>query len=323
MKAVLRTQYGYPTVLNLGDIPIPQPKFNELSIKVHATTINRTDCGILRGKPALIQAFTGLGKPKDKTPGTDFAGVVEEVGAGVTRFKRGDKVWGLNDRGLASQAEYMVIPEDKAIFPVPVGFSFAQAVACAEGAHYAVNFINKVSLFMDHKVMVNGGTGAIGSAAIQLLKAKGLFVTATAPTDHLTTVKTLGADRVIDYQNEDFTKDNEKYDFVFDAVGKSSFAQCKPLLKENGTYISSELGPHSENPLLALVAPFTSGKKVKFPLPTNIKGSLAVVLDLMKQGKFKPLIDRTYTFNEIREAYTYVLSGQKTGNVILQVAKVD
>lgn len=321
MKAVLRTQYGYPDVLNVGDIPVPIPKFNELLIKVYTTTVNRTDCGILRGKPALIQAFTGLGRPKNQTPGTDFAGVVEEVGTGVTRFKRGDKVWGLNDSGLASQAEFMVIREDRALFPIPDGFSFAQVVACAEGAHYAINFINKVSLFMDHKVMVNGGTGAIGSAAIQLLKAKGLQITATAPTDHVTTVKTLGADRVIDYQKEDFTKDYETYDFVFDAVGKSSFAQCKPLLKENGTYISSELGPHSENPFLALVSPFISGKKVKFPLPSNIKGSLAVVLDLMKQGKFKPLIDRTYPLHEIRDAYTYVLSGQKTGNVILQIAK--
>ncbi|MFB6341311.1 NAD(P)-dependent alcohol dehydrogenase [Saccharicrinis sp. FJH62] len=319
MKAVLRTRYGYPDVLNLGDIPVSVPKFNELLIKVYATTVNRTDCGILRGKPAIIQAFTGFGKPKHQTPGTDFAGVIEEVGTGVTAFKRGDKVWGFDDNGLASQAEFMVIREDRAIFPVPEGFSFTQAAACAEGAHYAVNFINKVSLFMDHKVMVNGGTGAIGSAAIQLLKAKGLKVTATAPTDHLTTVKTLGADRVIDYQNEDFTKDHEVYDFVFDAVGKSSFSQCKPLLKSNGTYISSELGPHSENPLLALISPFTSGKKVKFPLPTNIKGSLAVVLDLMKQGKFKPLIDRSFRLEEIRKAYTYVLSEQKIGNVILQV----
>ncbi|MFB6318062.1 NAD(P)-dependent alcohol dehydrogenase [Saccharicrinis sp. FJH54] len=323
MKAVLRTQYGFPEVLNIGEIPVPQPRFNELLIKVYATTVSRTDCGILRGRPALIQAFTGLGRPKDATPGTDFAGVVEEVGTGVTAFKRGDKVWGFDDNGLSSQAEYMVIREDKAIFPIPDGFSFAQAVACAEGAHYAVNFINKVPLFMDHNVMVNGGTGAIGSAAVQLLKARGMHVTATAPSEHLTTVKTLGADRVIDYQKEDFTKDHELYDFVFDAVGKSSFAQCKPILKPNGTYISSELGPHSENPFLALVSPFTSGKKVKFPLPANIKGSLTIVLDLMKKGKFKPLIDRKYTLEDIREAYTYVLSGQKTGNVILQITSDD
>lgn len=316
MLASTRTEYGGPEKLSLKEISTPVPKPKEVLIRVHASTINRTDCGALWGKPYLIRAFIGLLKPTLQVPGTDFAGEVVAVGQAVTNFKTGNRVWGFNDQGLASHAEFLTISADDALAIIPENISYQQAVASAEGAHYAYNFINKVALKPGQKVLVNGGTGAIGSAAIQLLKANGIFVTATAATPHLEKVKALGADVVIDYLNEDFTQLNQQFDFVFDAVGKSSFGKCKAILKPGGVYISSELGPGAEN----LYLPFStmlSTKKVMFPLPVNCKRSVLFLNHLLAQGKFNPLIDKTFLPTQIAEAYTYVVSGEKIGNVIV------
>jgi NADPH:quinone reductase-like Zn-dependent oxidoreductase len=272
----------------------------------------------LRGKPYLIRAFTGLFKPSSLVPGTDFAGVVEAVGKDVTRFQAGDRVWGFRDEGLASQAQYMTMGADKNILRIPDGISFEQAAASPEGAHYAINFMNKIKLKPGHKVLVYGATGAIGSAAIQLLKARDIAVTAVCGTAHVERVKGLGPDRVIDYQTEDFTQDTERYHYVLDAVGKSTFGICKRLLLPGGVYISSELGPRSENLYLPLFTRFSS-KRVIFPVPYNIKKSMAIVQELLEQGKFRPMIDRSYPLEEIAEAYRYVLTGQKIGNVIINV----
>lgn len=317
MKAVVREQYGPPEVLIIKILKRPVPNNNELLIKVHATTVNRTDCSILSGKPFIIRFFSGLSKPNHKIPGTDFAGTVEAVGSDVKKFKAGDKLWGFNDRGLQSQAEYMIIHEDQPMLPIPEGISFEQAAAAPEGAHYAYNFINKVSLMKGQKVMLNGATGAIGSAALQMLKYKGLYVTATCDYGDDELLRSMGADRVIIYTKEDFTRDKEEYDFVFDAVGKSSFGKCKSLLKSGGVYISSELGPFAENPFLAITTSVMGKKKVKFPVPVNIKNSLGYIQHMLQHGKFKPLTDKKYTINEIADAYKYVESGQKKGNVIV------
>lgn len=317
MKAITRTKYGPPEVLELQEIPKPVAKDNELLVRVQATTVNRTDCGILTGKPYIIRAFTGLIKPRDLVPGTDFAGRVEAIGKKVTTFKIGDLVWGLHDEGLASQAEYMTIREDKAVIKIPEGISFQEVVACAEGAHYANNFINKVKVGSTTKVLVNGATGAIGSAAIQLLKYYGATVTAVGNTKNMELVKSLGPDKTIDYQKEDFTQDDEKYHFILDAVGKSSFSKCKHLLLPKGVYISSELGPNAQNLYLPLITKIKGGKRVIFPLPINCKKSIEFLSKLVSDGKFKPVIDRVYQPEQIIEAYNYVASGQKTGNVIV------
>jgi NADPH:quinone reductase-like Zn-dependent oxidoreductase len=319
MKAAIRKYYGGPVVIRVEDTADPVPGSGDLLIRVHAATVNRTDCGILTGKPYVMRLFTGLSKPKRIIIGCDFAGVVIERGGNVTEFDVGDRVWGFDDNGCGSHAELMTFPSDKAIMKIPGNMNFDEAVACAEGAHYAFNFINKVKLRPGMKVMVNGGTGAIGSAAIQMLKYHGMHVVATAPTDHLTTVKDLGADRVIDYQNTDFTMDDEEYDLVFDSVGKSSFKKCKRIMKGHGVYISSELGDRNENPWLALISPFTMGKKVKFPLPVNIKRSMKFVGRMVEEGRFRPLIDRSFELNKVSEAFSYVMSEQKIGNVILKM----
>lgn len=319
MKAATRTQYGGPEVITIQEIDKPVPKDNEVLIRVHATTVNRTDCGILWGKPFIIRFFTGLPKPKHLIPGTDFAGEVVEVGKDVKDFKPGDRVWGFDDTGTQSQAEYMTFPENKGIATIPESISCEEAAASGEGAHYAFNFINKVKMAKGHKVLVNGATGAIGSAAVQMLKFYGAEVTATTTTAARDIVKSLGPDKIIDWQQEDFTKDREKYDYVFDAVGKSTFGKCKPLLKPGGIYLSSELGPGGQNPLLALITPLSNGKKVKFPLPVDCRRSVLFIRQLMEEGMFKPVIEKSYPIDQIGEAYSYVRSGKKTGNVVLQI----
>ncbi|MFZ4632645.1 MAG: NAD(P)-dependent alcohol dehydrogenase [Saprospiraceae bacterium] len=319
MKAAIRTTYGLPEDLSIQNIVIPTPKDHEVLIRVHATTVNRTDCAILTGKPYILRLFTGLVKPTLPTPGSDFAGQIEAIGKAVTNFKAGDKVWGFDDNGLGSQGQYMTLSANKAIITMPENCSYAQAAASAEAAHYAYNFINKVNLKPGQKVLVNGATGGIGSAAVQMLVHLGVQVTAVANTKNLELVQSLGAIRVMDYTKEDFTRDTEKYDFIFDAVGKSTFGKCKHLLKPNGIYISSELGPGAQNPFLALFTPMMGGKKVIFPLPSDIKGSLVYIKNLIELGKFKPVIEREYPLEEIAEAYRYVASGQKTGNVVIDL----
>ncbi|MTI38162.1 NAD(P)-dependent alcohol dehydrogenase [Fulvivirga lutimaris] len=320
MLAVTRTQYGAPEILEVKEIDKPVPKKGEVLIRVRATTVNRTDCGILLGKPGVIRAFTGLITPTDLVPGTDFAGEVEAIGPGVTKFNEGDKVWGFNDNGISSWAEYMLIKEDGKLTKIPENSSFKEIVACIEGAHYALNFINKVKVKTKDKVLINGATGAIGSAMLQILVHMGLEVTAVGNTKNLILLESLGANKVINYEAEDFTKLPEgSFDFVFDAVGKSRFSVCEHLLKPKGVYISSELGEGLENTYLPLLTKIKGGKRVKFPFPTDIKGSLNYISKLVEQGAFKPIIDRTYSIEDIRQAYTYVLSGEKTGNVVVEI----
>lgn len=317
MKAVFRSRYGNPEVLSIETIPRPQPGKGELLIRVHATTVNRTDCGILRGSPWAIRLFTGLLRPSSPVPGTDFAGQVVETGPGVTAFRTGDRVWGLNDEGLASQAEFMVIRADRAVARIPDHFSCAEVVACAEGAHYALNFINKVKLAPGDRVLVNGATGAIGSAALQLLTHRGIRVTAVGDTPNLELLRELGAEKVYDYLQEDFRHDPDRYRCVFDAVGKSTFGQCRHLLQPGGIYLSSELGPKAENLYLPLVTRLRGGPKVIFPIPRDCRRSIRYLSRLIEEKAFRPVIDRRYRPEDIRQAYTYTLSGQKTGNVIV------
>jgi NADPH:quinone reductase-like Zn-dependent oxidoreductase len=323
MKAIVYTKYGPPDVLQLKEIAKPIPKDNEVLIKIHATTVNRTDCATIRGKPFFMRIVTGLFKPKKQIPGTEFAGEIEAVGKSVSSLKVADKVFGFDDQGSGSQAQYMTISQDNGLTTIPRDTTFEQAAASTEGAHYAYNFIKKVNLKSGQKVLVNGATGAIGSAAVQLLKYLGLKVTAVCNTKNIELVKSLGADKVIDYTKEDFTKDEEKYNFIFDTVGKSSFFKCKPLLQSGGIYISSDLGYMAQNVFLPLITPIIKpmigNKKTIFPVPTDIKGSILLIKKLIEEGNFKAVIDRKYPLKQIVEAYKYVEAGHKTGNVVITV----
>ena len=323
MKAIVYTHYGSPEVLLLKEVEKPLPEENEVLVKVRATTVNRTDCANLTAKPFIMRFSLGLFKPKKMIMGTEFAGDIEAAGKAVTSFKVGDKVFGFDDSGIGSYAEYMVISEDKALTTMPKDITYEQAAACVEGTHYAYNFINKVDLKSEDKVLVNGASGGIGSAMVQLLKYFGADVTAVCNTKNIELVQSLGASKIFDYTKEDFTKDDMKYDFVFDAVGKSSYGKCKALLKPGGVYISSELGWMVQNLFFSLISaifgslPGQAGKKVKFPYPPNIMRSVLLIKKLMEEGKFKPVIDRSYPLGEIAEAFRYVLKGQKTGNVVI------
>lgn len=319
MKAATRIKYGSPDQIKVIEIPKPIPKADELLIRNYASTVNRTDCGVLTGLPYVFRLFIGFPRPKSILLGTDFAGIVEEIGKNVTQFKVGDKVWGFNDEGLQTHAQYFCCSIKESILKITNDLSFSEAVACAEGAHYAYNFLNKVKMSPGQKVLVNGGTGAIGSAAIQFLKYKEMHVTATCGTQHIDAVKALGADVVIDYQQFDFTKLEAQFSFVFDAVGKSTFSKCKPLLLKKGIYISSELGPNAQNIFYALLTPIFGRKKVIFPLPININRSMKFVQELLLHHKFKPLLDKTFILDNIADAYRYTASGQKIGNVIVKI----
>jgi len=318
MKAVINTKYGPPEVLQLKEIEKPTPKGDEVLIKINATTVNRTDCATLRAEPFFARFFTGIFKPKNPILGTEFAGIIEAVGKNVSSYQVGDRVFGFDDKGSGSHAQYKTISKDKALTKMP-NITYEQAAASTEGAYYAYNFINKVNLESGQKVLVNGATGGIGSAVVQFLKYFGVYVTAVCNTKDFELVKSLGAEKTIDYTKEDFTKDDQKYNYVFDAVGKSSFAKCKPLLQPGGVYMSSELGFMAQNIFFALITPIIGNKKVIFPLPTDCKGSILFVKKLIEKGKFKTVIDRKYPLEQIVEAYRYVEKGQKVGNVVITV----
>lgn len=320
MKGALHFKYGPPEVVCVMEVPKPMPKENELLIKIMAATVNRTDCGFRSAEYFVSRFFSGLFKPKNKILGNEFAGVVEATGKSVTTFKVGDHVFGYNDITFGAHAEYVTIKESASIATMPAGLAFDQAAAITEGGHYALCDIHAAKVKSGDHVMVYGATGAIGSAAVQLLKHFKAHVTAVCNTKNVGLLKSLGADVVIDYQTEDFTKTEQLFDFVFDAVGKSSFAQCKPLLKSKGIYISTELGKNGDNIWKALITPLLGGKRVLFPLPTISKTDVEFLKQLVEWGEYKPVIDRHYALDQIVEAYKYVESQQKTGNVIITIS---
>lgn len=327
MKAVLHTKYKDIRSLKITDIEKPTPKPNEVLVKVYASTVNRTDCAMLNAFPFVWRFYMGLIQPKNTILGSEFAGKIEAIGSNVKSFKIGDKVFGLHDQGLRAHAEYLCLPEKNAITTIPEGIGYAQAAASSEGAHYAINFLNKVKLKQGDKVLINGACGGIGSALLQLAKNIDADITAVCDTKTIDLMKSLGANKVIDYTQSDFTVTNEQYDYIFDSVGKSTFGKCKAILKPNGIYISSELGPGMQNVFYALITPLTSkfpwnkGKKVKFPVPSNISGSLQTVKQLISEGKFNAVIDRSYSIDEVKDAFAYVNQGLKTGNVVLTITQ--
>jgi len=318
MKALLRKSYKTAYHSEVEEYPKPIPGKKQILVKVKATTVNRTDCAVFSGFPFVMRFFTGLFKPKTPIPGTDFAGEVVELGLGVTKFQVGDKVFGFKDDGLASQAEYMCIAETGNVILMPDNITFQQAAASIEGAHYALNFLYALNINEGSRVLINGATGAIGSAMLQLVKHRyNVHITAVCNTKNINLIKSFHPDRIIDYTQIDFTQEDEKYDFVLDAVGKSCYKKCKKILHPNGYYLSSELGEGIENLYLPLITKLRKGSKVVFPFPSNIKSSLKQMQDLLQNGVFKPVIEKEYKLDSIVDAYKYVNTGQKTGNVVI------
>jgi len=318
MYAAIHTRYGPPEVVSVREIPVPQPRKGQTLIKVHASTVNRTDSGFRSAEYFVSRFFSGLFRPKYRTLGCEFAGIVEAAGSGST-WKPGDRVFGYDDACFGGHAAYKLAGSDTALAHIPDGFTFEEVVASTEGCHYALSNIRAAKVRKGDRVMVYGATGAIGSAAVQLLKYFGAEVVAVANTKNMELVRNLGADVVIDYQKQNFTETGGHFSFIFDAVGKSSFAVCKPLLGEKGIYVSTEPGRKGENIPLALWTLLLGGRKVLFPIPRMTSDILSFIRERLIDGSFRPVIDRSYPLDRIVDAYRYVGTGQKTGNVILNI----
>jgi NADPH:quinone reductase-like Zn-dependent oxidoreductase len=320
MKAIVTTNYGPPELQQLKEIPQPVPKKGQVLLKVHATTVNRTDTGLRSANYFISRFFTGLLRPRFETFGSEFAGEVIELGEEVEDFSVGDKVFGFDDIHSGAHAEYMVTKAAGAITHIPEGLSYLEAAPLAEGAQYALNNIRAAGVKEGQKVLIYGASGAIGSAAVQICKYLGAEVTAVCGTKHTDLIISLKPDEIVDYQREDFTKTSERYHFIFDAVGKSTYGVCKKLLLPGGSYSSTELGPRGENVYLAIWFSLIGRKSVLFPIPQATKEKVGYLKMLVEQGAYRPLVDRTYSLEDIVEATKYVESGQKVGNVVVNVS---
>ena len=320
MKAVVHDRYGPPEVLRLEDVARPVPKDDEVLVRVHATTVNRTDTGFRSAEFFVARFFTGLFRPRRKILGSEFAGEVEAVGAAVKGLAVGDRVFGVNAKGGA-HAEFISIPESSPLAPMPAGVTFEEAAAVCDGALLALWVLTRTGLGKGQKILVYGASGSIGTAAVQLAKHFDADVTAVCNTKNVELVRSLGADDVIDYTQDDFTKTAETYELVFDAVGKLSFGRCKGLLKPGGTYAVTDLGFLWQNPALALWTSRVGDKKVLIPLPRHTKKDVLFLKDLIEAGKYRAVIDRVYPLEDVVEASRYVETGQKTGNVVLTVSR--
>jgi len=317
MRAVLHDAYGPPTVLRVEEIDRPTPRHDEVLVKVHATTVNRTDCGFRDPSPFFVRLFSGLIRPHHQILGTEFAGVVEAVGATVSEFDVGDRVFGVNANHFGAHAEYLCVQEDGPIAPMPTGMEFEEAAAASDGAILALSCLRPTHLDKGQKLLVYGASGAIGTAAVQLAKSFGAEVIAVCDTKALETVKSLGADEVVDYTKGDFTRGPGGYDVVFDAVGKTSFWRCRDLLAAKGYYVETDLGFLWQNPLLALTTRFGRGRQVRMPIPRYTKENVLFLRGLIESGRYRVVIDRRYRLEDVVEATRYVETQQKVGNVVL------
>jgi NADPH:quinone reductase-like Zn-dependent oxidoreductase len=319
MKAIVYTKYGTPDVLQETEVPKPIPKENEVLVKVIATTVNRTDTGFRNPDYFIIRLFNGFFVPKVKILGTEFSGIVENVGSKVSSFKVGDEVFGLSTGKFGTHAEYLCVSENGSIALKPSNISFREAAAVCDGLMLANAYLKNLDYSKPQKILINGASGSIGTAGVQLAKYFGATVTAVCNTKSIDLVKSLGADQVIDYTKTDFTKAGNDYDFIFDAVGKGSFFQCRKLLKPKGVYVSTELGYLAQNVFLALLNPLFRGRKVKFPIATDSKEDILFFKKIIESGNYRAVIDRSYTFSEIVEATKYVELKEKIGNVVIEM----
>lgn len=322
MKAAISERYGPADVVQIHDVRKPVPAPGEVLIKVHASTVTRTDCGMRTPYPLFARPLIGLFKPKITNLGLDFAGVVEAVGDGVTLFKTNDRVFGLSPERYGAHAEYLCVPETGCIVTMPADIDFANVVMC-EGAWYANSNLEKYDIQPGDQVLIFGGGGAIGSAAVQLAKYYGAEVTAVIETRHVDLVKSLGADHVIDFTKEDFSKSDKVYDFVFDTVGKTPYSRCKKALKPGGTFSATEFGPYGQHIWLSLWSRIRRNRRVIFPIPTINQAVIEFIKARIEAGDLRAVIDSRYPLNDIVEAYRHVDTEQKTGIVVIDVVETQ
>lgn len=317
MRAVVHDRYGPTDVLRLEEVERPVPKEDEVLVKIHATTVNRTDCGLRSAKPFITRFFIGLLRPKRKILGMELAGEVEAVGAAVSEFEVGDHVFGV--KGFGAHAEFVCMRESAPLAHMPTGMSFEEAAAVCDGACSALSCLRKADLRKGRSILIYGASGSIGTAAVQLARYFEADVTAVCNTKNVELVSSLGADEVVDYSQEDFTKNGKTYDVIFDAVGKHSFRRCRRSLKPGGIYIETDLGFLWHVPVLALLTRRIGDKSVKLGIARYTKQDVLFLKELIEGGKYRAVIDRSYPLEDVVEATRYVETEQKTGNVVLTV----
>ena len=318
MRAVVHDRYGPPEVLRVAEVERPVPQEDEVLVRVHASTVTRGDAmGVRSAEYRFTRVFTGVRRPRQTRSGTEFAGRVEEVGAAVTEFRVGDDVFGVR-RG--ANTEFVTVGEGGVIAQKPTGLTDEEAAAVPDGSLLALTCLKPAYPLRGKSVLVYGAAGSIGTAAVQLLARHfEAEVTAVCDTRDVEVVRSLGARDVLDRFRDDFTKNGETYDVIFDAVGKHSFRRCRRSLKPGGIYISTDLGFMYHVPLLALVTRFAGSRRGTLGIGRYRKEDLLLVKELVDAGKYRPVIDRRYALDEIVDATRYVETGQKTGNVVLAV----
>lgn len=320
MKAAIVTRFGPWWSIEIREVPKPAPAAGEVLVRVRAATVNRTDCGELR-HPLLQRLIVSRGQAKRTILGMDFAGEVEAIGAGVSAFRPGDRVFGMCPLARnGAQVEYFCMPETGPIGAMPAATPFDEAVVC-EGAYYANASVSKFCVTPGCKTLIYGASGAIGTAAVQLAKYYGAHVTAVVARRHLDMAWSLGADRVIDYATPEFRKLGKSFDFVLDAVGKMTILQWRRLVKPDGVFAITDLGPWGQDVPFLLWSAITRSGKVSVPLPR--RGSAREFINFLKErmeaGQFRAVVDRKYPLDAIADAYRYVQTGQKAGIVVIDV----
>lgn len=288
-------------------------------MRVQVATVNRTDCHYRSARPLPMRALAGWTKPRATTLGNEFAGTVEALGPSASRFAIGDRVFGYCEGRFGAHAEHLVVRADRWIAAIPAGVALESAAPATEGAHYALTHLQHAGVRKGEDVLIYGATGAIGSAAVQLATHLGASVTAVCATAHLELARSLGATRVVDYTTTDFRADVSAYDVVLDAHGSVSYGSCRRLLKPGGRFASTGAGPHGENLVAPLVSRLHSGTRAVFTPPRIDTAMLALLAQLLADGGFRPVVDRSYPLEDIVDAYRYVEGGQKLGNVLLAV----
>ena len=326
MKAIVWTQYGPPDVLQLKEVEKPIPQDNEVLIRIYATTVTTGDCELRSLKLPFyfrlpMRIWLGFKKPRGMTiPGTELAGVIEAVGRGVKIFKEGDQVFGSTGLRFGAYAEYKCLPEtseEGALAIKPANMTYTEAAAVPFGGLEAYHFLRKGNIQRGQKVLINGAGGSIGTFAVQLARGFGAEVTAVDSTSKLDMLRSIGADLIIDYTQEDFTKNGQSYDVIFDTVGKSSFSDGLRSLKKNGFYLLAN--PRLSHRLRGPWISMTASKKVIVEAASHKSEDLIFLKELVEAGKIKPVIDRRFPLEQIVEAHRYVETGQKKGNVVITV----
>jgi NADPH:quinone reductase-like Zn-dependent oxidoreductase len=318
MKAIIYEKYGAPAVLQLREVQQPAPRDNEVLIRVHATTVNSGDVRMRKADPFAVRLMLGLIRPGKKILGLVVAGEIEEAGKDVKLFKEGDQVYGTTGMSFGAYAEYKCLREDGVLAIKPANLTYKEAAAIPFGGTTALHFLRKAKIQGGQKVLIYGASGAVGTAAVQIAKYFRAEVTGVCSTTNIAMVKSLGADKVIDYTKEDFSKSGETYDIIFDTVGKSPFSGSVKSLNKDGYYL--RVVHMSPNVVVrGLWVSLTSNKKVVGGVTKETAGDLIFLNKLIEAGQLKPVIDRSYPLEQIAEAHTYVEKGHKKGNVVITV----